>query len=109
MEVDVGTTNAHNINTFGRKGYRGEAAEFQAIGGGAALGAVNTSTLTTENMHMYNQYKHFGGHDEMELMGTGMLAGQEHLFSRYRGGVFDGLALSDQYLEEYYSSVSISK
>lgn len=106
MEVDGGTTNAKNINTFERKGYQGELAEIRATSRG---GAVNMSTLTTENTHMYNRYKRFVGHEEMELMDTGMLAGQEHLFSRYRAGVFDGMALSDQFLGEYYSSVSISK
>lgn len=79
-----------------------------AAGGGAGLGAVNTSNLTTENMQ-YNQYRHFGGQDEMDYTGTGMLGGQEHLFSRYRAGAFDGMALSDQFLEEYYLSVSIAK
>lgn len=108
MEVDGGTTNVKNINTFGKRGYQGELNEFRATGGGGTLGAFNTSTLTSENMHMYNQYKQFGGHEEMELRGTGMLGGQEHLFSRYRAGAFDGLALTDEFLEEYYSSVSIS-
>lgn len=104
VDVDGGATNAKNINTFGRKVYKGGMTEFGAAGGGAGLGAVNTSTLTTENMHMYNQYGHYGGHDEMDFRGT-----VGHHLHRYTTGAFDGLAVSDQFLEEYYLHVSIQK
>uniref|UniRef100_A0A7N5ZWY6 Cadherin domain-containing protein n=1 Tax=Anabas testudineus TaxID=64144 RepID=A0A7N5ZWY6_ANATE len=49
------------------KGYQEDSAQFGAAGGGVALGGLNTSTLTTENMHMYNQYRHFGRQDEMDF------------------------------------------
>lgn len=87
-------------NIYGGKTYLGGVTEFGAASGGA----LNTSTMTAENMHMYSRYKHFGG-QEIDLMGTG-IAGQEHLFSQYRAAVFDGMALSDQFLWEYYSNVS---
>ncbi|KAM9349915.1 desmoglein-2-like protein [Symphorus nematophorus] len=112
VEVDCGTVNAKNINIYGGKGYLGGlAGAGAAAGGGAALGAMNTSTLTAENMHMYNQYNHSSGQMEMDYAGGGgMMTGQEHLYSQYRtgagAGVFDGMALSDDFLGEYYSSKS---
>lgn len=108
MEVDGGTINVKNVNKYGGKGYLGGLAEVGgAAGGGAALsGAINTSTLTDENMHLYNQYKHSSGQVELDCTGGGMMTGQEHLYSRYRTGVFDGMALSHKFLGEYYSSVS---
>ncbi|KAK2822451.1 hypothetical protein Q5P01_022516 [Channa striata] len=102
VEADGGTMKGRT-NTFAQKGHLG-VNEFGAAGGGATLGAVNTSTLTAENMHMYNQYGHFGGQEDIDFMGTGMMTGQEHLFSQSTGGVFDGMAISDHFLEEYYSS-----
>ncbi|XP_026169693.1 desmoglein-2-like [Mastacembelus armatus] len=98
LEVDGGK----NVNTFGAKGSSGGLAEFGAAGGGAALGgAANTSTFTAANMNIYNQYKHVTGQE-----GAGIATGQEYLFSQYGAGVFDGMALSDLFLEEYYSSKS---
>ena len=112
-EVDGGTLKTKNINTYGGKGYLGGLAEVGgAAGGGAALGAMNASTLTAENMHMYNQYNHSSGQMDMDYAGGGgMMTGQEHLYSRYRAGagLFDGMALSDDFLGEYYSSVSTEK
>ncbi|XP_051274366.1 desmoglein-2 [Dicentrarchus labrax] len=109
VEVDGGTINAKNVTTFGGKGYLGGlayvggAAGGGAAGGGAALvGAMNTSTLTAEKMHLYNQYNEV----EMDYAGAGMMTGQENVFSQYMAGAFDGMALSDQYLGHYYSSKS---
>lgn len=81
--------------------------------GGGGFGAGHT--LTSENMqkNMYNRYN-----NGMDYVDGGMMTGQEHSFSRYGAGAgagaaaaagagaFDGMALSNQYLEEYYSSVS---
>ncbi|XP_069013536.1 desmoglein-2-like protein [Embiotoca jacksoni] len=108
MEVDGGTTHAKNINTYGGKGCLGGLIELGgAAGGGAALGsAINNPTLTAENMDLYNQYRHFSGQEDREFVGTGMMTGGQMSFSHYRGGVFDGMALSDEFLEEYYSSKS---
>lgn len=108
VEVDGGTMNAKDINTFGGKGYLGGLAEVGggAAVGGAALGAINTSSLTAEEMHLYNQYNNSFGQVEMDYMGGGMMTGQGHLYSKYRTGVFDGMSLSDEFLWQYYSSVS---
>ncbi|XP_070831279.1 desmoglein-2-like protein [Chaetodon trifascialis] len=108
VEVDGNTVNAKDTNNFGGKGYLDALADVGGpAGGGAALGgAVNTSVWTSANGHMSNQYHHTSGQVEMDYMGAGMMAGQEHLFSQYRTDIFDGIALSDQFLEEYYSSKS---
>lgn len=104
--------NAKDINTYQGRGYLGGLADFGgalgggALGGGAYGGAFNTSNLTAENMHMYNQYNNTSGQMNVD---TGMMTGQEHHFSQYGAGVFDGMALSEQFLGEYYSSVSILK
>uniref|UniRef100_A0A672G470 Desmoglein-2-like n=1 Tax=Salarias fasciatus TaxID=181472 RepID=A0A672G470_SALFA len=70
------------------------------LGGGAGFG-MNTSTLVTENINMYNQYRRGGGLEEMDMM-----QGQGYGYSHYSGGAFDGMALSEQFLGEYYSSKS---
>nr|XP_046264008.1 desmoglein-2-like [Scatophagus argus] len=109
VEVDGGTLHTKNINNYEGKAYLGGLAEVggAATGAGAAsAGAVNTSTLVAENMHLYNQYNHSGGQMEMDYAGGGMMTGQEHLFSQYSAGVFDGMALSHQFLGEYYASKS---
>lgn len=104
LEVDSGTVNAKNINTLEGKGFlgglRGEA-------GGAGMISSTVNTLTAENMHLYNQYKYSSGQEEMDFRGTGMMTGQDFGFSRFDGSAFDGMALSNHFLEEYYSSVSI--
>ncbi|XP_076601401.1 desmoglein-2-like protein [Chaetodon auriga] len=108
VEVDGSAVNAKDVNNFGGKGYLDRLADVGGpAGGGAALGgAVNTSVWTSENRQLSNQYNHTSGLVEMDYTGAGMMAGQEHLFSQYRNEVFDGMALSDQFLEEYYSSKS---
>lgn len=108
VEVDGGTINVKNVNKYGGKGNLGGLPKVGgAAGGGASLGgAINTSTLTAENMHLYDQYNHSSGQVELDYTGGGMYTGQEHLYTRSRTGVFDGMALSHKFLGEYYSSVS---
>ncbi|XP_042353188.1 desmoglein-2-like [Plectropomus leopardus] len=109
VDLGGGSMNAKNVNTFDEKGYLGGMAELGgAAGAGAALGgAINQSTLTTENMHLYNQYNQSGGQVGMDFRDAGgMMTGQENLYSRYRTGAFDGMALSDQFLWDYYSTKS---
>ncbi len=95
------TAGARNVSGFGGKGYLERLVEL-----GGAAGAGNTSHMTAEEMHLYNQYNQSGGQVEMDYTGAGMMTGQEHAFSQYRAGMFDGMALSEQFLGEYYSSVS---
>ncbi|XP_071347518.1 desmoglein-2-like protein [Trachinotus anak] len=91
VEVDGVSKNAHN---YGVK-------EYGELGGGLAGGAT---TIITDKRDQYGHY--VIGQEEREIIDTGMVTGQEHLFSQYRAGAFDGMALSNQFLEEYYSSKS---
>ncbi|XP_068196504.1 desmoglein-2-like protein [Antennarius striatus] len=100
VEVDGGTINIRNINGYGEGGYTGGLTE---LGGGA--GVINTSNMTAENMYLYNQYNQSRGQTE-DFLGCGMLTGQQHLFEKHRTGAFDGMALSDEFLGQYYSSKS---
>lgn len=93
-----------DVNSYGGAGVHGGLIEGATALGGAAVGGGLTSSvfLTKENMHLYNH----GGQMEMDSMGGGMMTGQDQHFSRYRDGVLEGIALTDEFLEEYYSSVS---
>ncbi|KAM9844703.1 desmoglein-2-like protein [Aulostomus maculatus] len=101
VEVDVS-----KLNTAGGKDYLSGLAEGGGAAGGATLGAFNSSTLTAENMHLYNQYNQNSGEMKMDYMDSGMMLGQEHAFSQYGAGAFDGMALSEQFLGGYYASKS---
>lgn len=70
------------------------------------VGGFNTSAVMTDNMHLYNRYNHSSGQVEVDYAGGGMMTGEDRLHSQYRARVFDGMALSDAFLDEYYSSVS---
>lgn len=103
LGTEGATIGAKNIS-LGGKGYLGGLVDLGgAAGGGAAVGG---SILTTENMHRYSQYNQSHGQVAVDYMDVGMMTGQKHLYSRYGAGVFDGMALSDQFLGEYYLSKS---
>ncbi|XP_074507506.1 desmoglein-2-like protein isoform X2 [Sebastes fasciatus] len=104
VQVYPGTKNTNTFNTFEGKGYVGE---LNALGGAAGgVGALNNSTLTTNDMYLHDKYGLSGGQVGMDYMDGGTMTGQEHRFSTYRAGAFDGMALSHQYLGEYYASKS---
>lgn len=110
VEVDGGHITTQNINNYANRYTGGQVEQGGAnFGGAASGGAVNMSTVTAENMHQYNQYNYSGGQMGTDYTGAGMMTAQEHLYSRYRAGAFDGMALSEEFLGEYYSSVSIEK
>ncbi|XP_077376292.1 desmoglein-2-like protein [Festucalex cinctus] len=94
-------TVSKDINTLGGKGYLGGLVE----GDGRVISGNEHSILTTDNVHLYNQYHRFSGRGGMSGIVGGMMTGQGHI-SQYRGGAFDDLAVSDHFLEEYYSSKS---
>ncbi|KAM9323251.1 desmoglein-2-like protein [Pholidichthys leucotaenia] len=98
VEVDGGRVNAKDINTLRGRRYLGGLVDLGGASGGANLRA--------EDMHMYNYYRYSSGQEDMEFMKTGMMGGQDMNLSHYRGGVFDGMALSDEFLWEYYSAKS---
>ncbi|XP_061588342.1 desmoglein-2-like protein [Cololabis saira] len=104
LEVDSGAIHFQNTNTFDCLG--GLIESDGAGGGGAMFGnGMNTSTLTTKNMYQYNQYGQYGQND-MDYVGSGMAGGQDMSFTINRREVFDGMALSSHFLEDYYSNKS---
>lgn len=56
-------------------------------------------------MRISNRFSNYGEQVGMEYMGGGMMLGQGN-YSQYSGGIFDGMALSSEFLGEYYSTVS---
>ncbi|XP_076000682.1 desmoglein-2-like protein [Genypterus blacodes] len=95
-EVDHGTMTAVDVNRYGGA----------AFGGGVVDGAVSGGGMNTSTLHMdrYSKYR-FSGHSGMDDMegGTMTMTGREQ-GSRYRTDAYDGLALPDHFLGEYYSS-----
>ncbi|CAG5896669.1 unnamed protein product [Menidia menidia] len=103
-EVEGGTVTLQDINQFEGKGHFEGLVESGGVGGGRVDGAdAFGTTVTAENMHLYNQYGHFIGRDDMQYMGQGTMLGQH---SNYTDGAFDGMALSEHFLGEYYLTKS---
>ncbi|XP_077472123.1 desmoglein-2-like protein isoform X2 [Stigmatopora argus] len=98
-------TFTRDINTLGGNAYIGGLAK----GGGAVICGNENAVLTTDNVNMYNEYNQFSGQGRINVIDGGMMTGQSQ-FSQYRGGggggAWDDLALSDHFLDEYYSSKS---
>nr|XP_040027751.1 desmoglein-2-like [Gasterosteus aculeatus aculeatus] len=99
-QVNVGTV---NNNSFGAKGYPGGMVELGGVAGG---GAALHNSFSRENQDLYNQHHVSSGQVGMDYVDAGMMAGRERLFSRYRAEAFDGMALSDHFLADYYSRQS---
>ncbi len=108
VEVHGGAVSTKNVNNYESKAFVERLVDSRdgAAGGVALGGGINSSAMTTEDIHLYNQYNQSGGQVEMDYAGGRMMTGQGHLYSGYRTGAFDGMALSGQFLGEYYSSVS---
>lgn len=66
------------------------------MGPGAGGGVIRT---------LDNGFSHYREHIDMEQIDNGMMLEQGH-FLEHRGGLFDGMALSSEFLGEYYSNVS---
>lgn len=64
------------------------------MGMGAGAGGIGGAGLGFSREHI-----------DMEHIDGGMILGREH-YLEHRGGLFDGMALSSEFLGEYYSSVS---
>ncbi|KAL6104615.1 dsg1 [Pungitius sinensis] len=103
-QVHVGTITAKNKNTYA--GYPGGLVEFGGAAG--AGGTLHNSFYSRGNQELYNQHHISSAQGGMDYVDAGMMTGQgrEQLFSRYRAEAFDGMALSDHFLGEYYSSKS---
>lgn len=85
---------AKDITGFGR----GAGGDLIDMGMGAGAGGLGGAA-------MEHEYSRWGEHIGMERVDGGMTLGQGH-YSEYRGGLFDGMALSSEFLGEYYSNVS---
>ncbi|KAM4550948.1 desmoglein-2-like protein isoform 1-T2 [Odontesthes bonariensis] len=103
VEVDGGTVNIKDINNYEGNGY---LEGFGESGGAGGCIDLTRPTVTAENMHLYNQYGYLSGQNQMIYMGGGMMQGHDMSFSHYKGGAFDGMALSDHFLGEYYLTKS---
>lgn len=95
MEVDHIPVDATDTRRYASKGGLGGYPEFGGASGG----------MTTENLQMYSQYQKVHGHEE--YFGGGMVTGKNNYYSRREFGAFDGMALSDNFLGNYYISVSM--
>ncbi|XP_034469314.1 desmoglein-2-like isoform X2 [Hippoglossus hippoglossus] len=105
IEVDGGAANLKSNNNYESKGYLGSLANIGGgVGGGAGYGGgIDTSNLTAEEFAMYSRYERDFAQEEADYrLGAGM--GAE--FSGYGGGAFDGMALSEHFLQEYYTNKS---
>ncbi|CAL1579583.1 unnamed protein product [Knipowitschia caucasica] len=71
-------------------------------GGGMFGGGMHTSTWT-ENMDHHNQYSFYRGEGHRDFSQGGTL-GHGHYLTQSGAGVFDGMALSLEFLEDYYLS-----
>ncbi|XP_008432288.1 desmoglein-2-like protein [Poecilia reticulata] len=108
VHVDGSTINTKNINMSGGAAYLDNLAGAGMGGGG---------TLTGEEMWMDNKYNYYHANrdqmgfmgagtmrgQEMGFMGAGTMTGQEMSFSKQRLTAFDGMALPEHYLGQYYS------
>lgn len=108
VEVDHGSVKAVDSHQYGGKGFLGgQVAGGTAEGGAAAGGGFTSSSfVTSENINQYQGFHQDQGCIDLRHMGEGAMTGQEH-FSRFGAGAYDGMALSEGFLDEYYSSVSI--
>lgn len=95
MEVDHVPVDTKDTRGYGTKVVPGGYHEFGGRTGG----------MTTEQLQMYSQYQKVHGHED--FLGGGIVTGKKDYYSQRQFGAFDGMALSDHFLGNYYISVSI--
>ncbi|XP_037538123.1 desmoglein-2 [Nematolebias whitei] len=96
VNMDGGTLNAKDINIVrGREYMSGLVETDRALGGGL--------TMTGEDMYTYDRYGYSSGQEYNGFMGGEKMGGQDMRFSHREFGAFDGMALSDNFLWQYYS------
>lgn len=88
-----------DLNNFA-KGQSADLIDLGMGGGGGGLGGGlgGGGAMTIDRLN-------YGEHVDMGYMEGGTMLGQAN-YSEYRGGLFDGMALSSEFLGEYYSNVS---
>uniref|UniRef100_A0A4W5MFL5 Cadherin domain-containing protein n=1 Tax=Hucho hucho TaxID=62062 RepID=A0A4W5MFL5_9TELE len=109
VEMEHGSIKTVNVGKYGgNMGFIGRGG----AGGGGAAGGVSGDGFTSSSMFTgaHQQYHGFhqpSGRLEVDYgMGGGIMTEHhEHsMFSRLQGGAYDGIALSEEVLEEYYSA-----
>lgn len=97
--MDAATLNTQDINIVrGREYLSGLVETDRAVGGGL--------TMTGEDMYSYDRYGYSSGQEYNGFMGGEKMGGQDMRFSHHEFGAFDGMAVSDNFLWQYYSQVS---
>lgn len=102
VEVDHGSIKAVDVQKYGGNSF------FGLGGGGGGTGGRHEgfTSLSTWDRYGYKDFHHGNGGVEVDGRGTGMggvnMTGREDSSSWFRGGAYDGIALSDSFLEEYY-------
>ncbi|MEQ2247675.1 hypothetical protein ILYODFUR_011594 [Ilyodon furcidens] len=96
VNVDGGTISKKDINISGGRGL-----DNLIVNSGAAVGGGRI--LTAEDMRLYNKYNYSTGQDGFDFRGAGTIRGEDMSISKYRFSAFDGMALPDHYLGQYYS------
>ncbi|CAB1317409.1 unnamed protein product [Coregonus sp. 'balchen'] len=106
VPVEMGTVNV--VKSGGNTGFIGGVG---AVGRGEA-GVISgdgfpSSSMFTGAHHQYHGIHKPNGRLEVDYGMGGETRTEHHehsLFSRYRAGAYDGIALSEEVLEEYYSA-----
>ncbi|XP_062337007.1 desmoglein-2-like protein [Osmerus eperlanus] len=104
LEVDHGSINAGDVKKYGDN-------QRLELGGGVGSGGAGGGFTSMSTTDMYGEsdfHQHMvSGHDHVDGKGVGVggatIAGGEQS-SCYDAGLYGGIALSDSFLEEYYSS-----
>ncbi|XP_056149200.1 LOW QUALITY PROTEIN: desmoglein-2-like protein [Lampris incognitus] len=106
-EVDHGMVTDGNVNIPWESGFfRGVEGGAKGAGGAIVSDFISSSTVTAGNVARGYGSHYATGQMEMDNMDRDIMRGQGHLYSSYRTKAYDGLALSEYFLEDYYSSKS---
>ena len=117
MSIPTEVDHGHIVTdgkTTGGMGFLGGANNGWGIeGGSGGAGGAGGGFTSSESMYHYSGYHQHGrgGRQTDYEAGAGAMTGQHgHHTSQqgsgYRGGMYDGMALSEGFLHEYYSTVS---
>lgn len=92
MEISGAGVKSRDVNNYGK-------GQHDLIDMGMAAGGGGGGTM------LLDRFNRYGEHIDMEYMNGGTMLGAGN-YSQYSAGLFDGMALSSEFLGEYYSNVS---
>uniref|UniRef100_A0A8C8JTR0 Cadherin domain-containing protein n=1 Tax=Oncorhynchus tshawytscha TaxID=74940 RepID=A0A8C8JTR0_ONCTS len=108
VEVEHGHIKTVNVGKYGgNAGFIGRVGEIGGAAGGVSGDGFTSSSMFTGAHQQYHGFHQPSGRLEVDYgMGGGIMTEQhEHsMFSRLPAGAYDGMALSEEVLEEYYSA-----